>query len=321
MESDDQGAIAIYSANSTNLEIENNTIYQYDYAFISDNATAILKNIIAWDESPTDEPITIAPEVDVSYSDISTQSGSVYSGTGNINQNPQFYLPKQGDFRLQTGSPCIDSGDPSITDPDGSVSDMGRYFAPDLIDFDSQSMFGSLPNHNVQFTQKSVGFNTNNTTWEWDVNNDGVYDISGINPTYNFTSAGIYTVKLRVTKYSTVDSLTKEKFIVIQSQQLPAPDNVQISVSNSDITLSWDPISWPNGSRGRYYIIYKSDNPNNDFEYLAYTNDTPSYTDTNAASDVRAFYKIIAYSGNMRGLNFFIQKHRFLNKTSIQKER
>ena len=49
---------------------------------------------------------------------------------GNISVDPMLVNPIAGDFHLQIGSPCIDTGDPLITDPDGSVSDMGIYSGP-----------------------------------------------------------------------------------------------------------------------------------------------------------------------------------------------
>ena len=44
---------------------------------------------------------------------------------GNISADPLFKHPSLGDFRLQPNSPCIDSGNPNITDADGSISDIG----------------------------------------------------------------------------------------------------------------------------------------------------------------------------------------------------
>ena len=49
---------------------------------------------------------------------------------GKLQQNPKFVDPSKNDYRLQPGSPCIDTGDPTILDPDGSRSDMGAYGGP-----------------------------------------------------------------------------------------------------------------------------------------------------------------------------------------------
>ena len=53
--------------------------------------------------------------------------GSDVSGEGNFGVNPLFTNPENGDFTLQKDSPCIDTGDSTLTDADGSRSDMGAF--------------------------------------------------------------------------------------------------------------------------------------------------------------------------------------------------
>jgi hypothetical protein len=48
-----------------------------------------------------------------------------FTGTGNILSNPMFV--GGGDYNLTELSPCIDTGNPNILDPDGSISDIGAY--------------------------------------------------------------------------------------------------------------------------------------------------------------------------------------------------
>ncbi len=48
---------------------------------------------------------------------------------GNIDSDPDFDTAA-GDYSLQSGSPCIDAGDPALTDPDGSRSDIGVHGGP-----------------------------------------------------------------------------------------------------------------------------------------------------------------------------------------------
>ncbi len=42
-----------------------------------------------------------------------------------IDADPKFVAPSSGDFSLTCESPAIDAGDPAMTDPDGSIADMG----------------------------------------------------------------------------------------------------------------------------------------------------------------------------------------------------
>jgi hypothetical protein len=46
----------------------------------------------------------------------------------NIFLDPQFANAPAGDFHLTASSPCIDAGDPTLYDPDCTVSDMGAFF-------------------------------------------------------------------------------------------------------------------------------------------------------------------------------------------------
>ncbi len=48
---------------------------------------------------------------------------------GNIDEDPLFVDPDEGDYHLTEDSPCIDAGDPNgPEDPDGTRADMGAYY-------------------------------------------------------------------------------------------------------------------------------------------------------------------------------------------------
>ncbi len=51
----------------------------------------------------------------------------VTAGTGCFSSNPLFVNPNQADYHLQTGSPCIDTGDPAMLDLIGSRIDVGAW--------------------------------------------------------------------------------------------------------------------------------------------------------------------------------------------------
>ena len=87
------------------------------------SASVTLADSIVWGNG--DEPIEVAlyASLDATYSNI---EGS-WDGVGNLDEDPLFVDATAGDFRLQADSPSIDAGDPSETDPDGSIRDQGAY--------------------------------------------------------------------------------------------------------------------------------------------------------------------------------------------------
>ena len=118
-----------------NVTISSNTaIYSNGGGILcDDNSNPSLTNCIMWNDSP-EEIYIESGSVTATYSDI--QGG--WAGTGNINEDPLFADPQNGDFHLtwmnfpipdSTMSPCIDTGDPSSPlDPDGTIADMGAYY-------------------------------------------------------------------------------------------------------------------------------------------------------------------------------------------------
>ena len=102
-------------------------------------------NSIIWDNgersilmSPEDEdPEEANNRLTIDYCDIQggvnsigmQDNGWLNWGDGNINEDPLFVNPDEGDFHLTEDSPCIDAGDPeSDPDPDGTRADMGAYY-------------------------------------------------------------------------------------------------------------------------------------------------------------------------------------------------
>ena len=123
------GGCYIYSVNLENIIIRNN-IFSEDVPFeigysnkYKPGDLAAKKIDISWN--------LINNVNDVSYPVYLAEwaKDSVYAITGThpVPDEPAFMDPASGDFRLKTGSPAIDAGDPDprYRDPDGSRNDIG----------------------------------------------------------------------------------------------------------------------------------------------------------------------------------------------------
>ena len=89
-------------------------------AMFNFQSTPTITNSIFWGNSAASQENEIFNVVNfpiVTYCDIQ-QPSDTYPGTGNINADPLFVDPANGDFHLHVESPCIDVGDNSAVPPD-----------------------------------------------------------------------------------------------------------------------------------------------------------------------------------------------------------
>ncbi|MCP4634576.1 MAG: T9SS type A sorting domain-containing protein [candidate division Zixibacteria bacterium] len=151
-----------------NTTIRNNVIYNNNregiYGFDSD---PIITNSVIWNNNiffgDSSEPI-------ITYSNI--QNG--WEGEGNIDEDPLFRDPENGDFHLMAAycndpydSPCIDMGDPSIFDSyldcnwglGAERSDMGAYGGDRRIPTDIDNDISILPNKFILYQNFPNPFN------------------------------------------------------------------------------------------------------------------------------------------------------------------
>jgi hypothetical protein len=87
--------------------------------------TATVVNSIVWGNA-TDLELDALSAVTVTYSDVYSATGSaIWPGEGNINADPFFRTPQNGDYRLQEHSPCVDAGT-SVGAPDRDLNGIPR---------------------------------------------------------------------------------------------------------------------------------------------------------------------------------------------------
>ncbi len=94
-----------------------------------------LTNCILWGSN--DQIYNDASTPVVTYSDVQQALGT-YTGTGNINEDPLFVNAGTGDFHLQSGSPCIDTGTNSgapASDFDGQSRPLGAGYEMGVDEF------------------------------------------------------------------------------------------------------------------------------------------------------------------------------------------
>ncbi|UCD94170.1 MAG: hypothetical protein JSU69_10460, partial [Candidatus Zixiibacteriota bacterium] len=96
------------------------------YVFSLSDPVAV--NTIIWGNLPESIYDKVNGTFTATYCDI--EGG--WAGTGNIDCDPQFADPQNGDYHLTEGSCCIDAGDPDpqYNDPDGTRADIGAFYFP-----------------------------------------------------------------------------------------------------------------------------------------------------------------------------------------------
>ena len=206
------GGILFIQSNSC---LKNLTFYGNSGSGVACNSSNIsLVNCILWNDYP-DEIIFYSGSISVTFSDI--QGGWI--GEGNIDEDPQFANPDIGNFNLTDSSSCINSGNPySPPDPDGTRADMGAFYyynntSEIVADFCADSTLG-FSQLTVNFTDFSVSFNCEITSWNWDFG-DGETSTEQ-NPIHTYNSGGFYTVSLTVEDDNgNFDTKTKEDYIIV----------------------------------------------------------------------------------------------------------
>jgi len=235
-----------------NVTMSNNSSVYGGGIYCDENSSPSLVNCILWNDYPQEVYFNYynnSNTITILYSDIeggeidivTNNNGTVNWLDGNIDNDPLFVDPSNGDYHLSwinypiqdtTMSPCIDTGDPnSSLDPDGTTADMGAYYFNQSVSIDdtpalSQYKFYHYPNP-IRYTD-----NTINVSFTLKKNSNvciELYNIKGqliekiidkkrnignhlIGTNASNLSSGIFFMKLNI------DGHTKEinKFVIIK---------------------------------------------------------------------------------------------------------
>ncbi|MCB0052041.1 MAG: cadherin-like beta sandwich domain-containing protein, partial [Caldilinea sp.] len=218
---------AIYN-NSSSLQLTNATLsgnlapFNPGGAIANNNGNVQLVNGVVWGNGTSGPPghqiYNISGTTALSYtliqsgtSDIQVSGGSVTFGPGVITSDPLFVAPisatlaptTTGNYRLQTGSPAIDSGDNSAvsfsTDLDGNARiqggtvDMGAYEATPLPDV-TLSKSASPPSANAgDAITYTLTFSNNGTAIATDVTITDSVPVSVTNASVAGSSGAVIT--------------------------------------------------------------------------------------------------------------------------------
>ena len=129
--------VAIWGTN-TDFHIINNVLAGNgkDAIFLHDSSTAIIRNNIIVNNAGFGINGVESASATIDYNNVWSNVEDYFeffpAGDNDISENPQFVDADSGDFHLQSGSLCIDAGDPDpqFNDPDGSRNDMGAFGGP-----------------------------------------------------------------------------------------------------------------------------------------------------------------------------------------------
>jgi PKD repeat protein len=157
----------------------------------------------------------------------------------------------------------------------------------------------------IQFTDTSTG---NPTTWEWDFENDGIYDSTYYSYQdiiyWTYEDTNVDSVKLKISNDTYVDSLTKA--ITVEYCPPASPQNVNVEIIQPDAMISWAEVDTtdcgstiiPDG-----YIIRYNETAtefDEDFYFLNFTTQT-NYVHTFVAQySPQMFYRVVAIKNYSR---------------------
>ena len=254
-----------------------------------------------------------------------------YTGTyaNNIDADPQFFDPDSGAYGLNPTSPCINTGSPNLWILPGTTNTINSYLGYSAIganyDIGMNETFatGYIPTVGIPLVNPAAGtyyqalwVTMGNNTPESAIH----YTLDGTVPT---ESSPLYTMPLTLLANTTLKArafrggwnpspMTTVPYVINIGfpPYVPAiPQNMLMSVSGWDVTLSWDPVTTsavglplaPDG----YVVLYNqsAENTLDNYYFLGWTT-ALQYTHYRVAHYApHMFYRVIAEKETVRGVN------------------
>ncbi len=117
----------LYLARDTTATIQGTTITDNSWDESGGNglggqfSTATIVNSLIYGNTPFDVTADSGVDYVVEYSNIGVTEGVEIAGPGNINADPLFVDPDNGDYHLTADSPCVNAGDPEFVPEEGET--------------------------------------------------------------------------------------------------------------------------------------------------------------------------------------------------------
>jgi len=177
----------------------------------------------------------------VNFTDLSTGSPTSWawdfkndgSATSTL-QNPSYTYQAPGVYTVK-----LTATNAGGSDVETKIAYISVSVRPPVAAFSGIPLLGYAP-LNVAFTDESLHAPT---SWAWDFKNDGSATSTLQNPSYVYTLAGTYSVKLGVSNSGGSDLLTKTAYVVVQDPP-PVADFVGVPLSGpAPLTVAFTDLS------------------------------------------------------------------------------